>query len=102
MERVHNIEEDFEKLRSGDNYWSSYIEKENFEVGTLRLGPNENDSQSPHKSDEVYLILEGNGYLNIDGTDYEIKKNNSYYVPKNTNHFFHSNSEEVLAFYVLN
>ncbi len=102
MEFVHDIEEDFNELRRVDKYWTSYIEKENFEVGTLRLASNENDPQSPHTSDEIYLVLAGNGYLNIDGTDYEIKQNNSYFIPKNTKHYFHSNTEEILAFYVLN
>ena len=84
MDFVHDIGEDFNKLRKIDQYWSSYIESKNFEVGSLRLGPKDIDSQSPHKSDEIYLVLAGNGFLNIDGTDYKIIRNHSYFVPNNT------------------
>ena len=59
MKFVHNIEKSIDELRSSDQYWSSFIEKENFEAGTLRLGPKEKDTQSPHKSDEIYLIIAG-------------------------------------------
>ncbi len=102
MKTVHNIENSIEELRHSDQYWSSFIKKENFEVGSLRLSPGEKDSQSPHKSDEVYFIISGDGYMNIDGTDFEIKNNHSYFVPKNTSHHFHGNKAEILAFYVLN
>ncbi|MCE7736765.1 MAG: cupin domain-containing protein [Candidatus Heimdallarchaeota archaeon] len=102
MELVHNIEKSIEELRHSDQYWSSFIEKESFEAGSLRLGPGEKDNQSPHKSDEIYLIIAGDGYINIDGKDFEIKKNHSYFVPKTTPHYFHGNNKEILAFYVLN
>jgi mannose-6-phosphate isomerase-like protein (cupin superfamily) len=91
MNHVFDIEETIEKLRNSEKYWFSHIERENFE-----------DTQSPHKSDEIYLILSGNGYLNIDGVDRVIQKNHSYFVPKNTQHYFHSNTEEIISFYVLN
>ena len=102
MEFVNNIEKSIDELRHSMKYWSSFIEKENFEAGTLRLAPGEKDIQSPHKSDEIYFIISGNGYMNIDGKDFEIKKNHSYFVPKKTPHHIHSHTEEILAFYVLN
>lgn len=102
MEFVHNIERSIDELRHSEKYWSSFIENENFEAGTLRLGPKDRDTQSPHKSDEIYFIISGNGYMNIDGKDVPVKKNHSYFVPKNTPHHFHSHTEEILAFYVLN
>lgn len=102
MDLVHNIEKSIDEMRGSDRYWSSFIEKENFEAGSLRLGPGEKDTQSPHKSDEIYFIMSGDGYINIDGTDFEIQQSHSYFVPKNTPHHFHGNKEEILAFYVLN
>ena len=32
-------------------------------VGVLFLKPGENDTQEPHDSDEIYYILDGNGFL---------------------------------------
>ena len=102
MKFVHNVAKSLDELRQSDQYWSSFIEKDNFEVGCLRLAPGQKDTQSPHKSDEIYFIISGDGFINIKNQDYVIRKNQSYYVPKNTNHHFHGNKEEILAFYVLN
>lgn len=102
MELVHNIAKSINELRQSDQYWFSFIERDNLEVGCLRLAPGEKDMQSPHNSDEIYFIISGDGSINIDGKDYEIRKNHSYMVPKNTKHHFHNNEEEILAFYVLN
>jgi mannose-6-phosphate isomerase-like protein (cupin superfamily) len=90
------------QLRSSEKYWSSCFEQPGFEFGVLRLGVDEKDSQQPHSSDEVYFIIAGNGFLHIDGQNFEVEKNMAFLIPRNTVHYFHSNTEEVIAFYALN
>ena len=51
-------------------------------VGVLFLKPGENDTQEPHDSDEIYYILDGNGFLEINDESYRIKKGHIYFVAK--------------------
>ena len=89
-------------LRNSDEYWLSFLEKPGFELGVLVLSPQQEDTQSPHSSDEVYFVISGNGFLRIKETEFAIKPNTAYYVPKDTPHHFHSNSKEIIAYYALN
>lgn len=89
-------------LKGDDEYWKSFIEKPGFELGVLVLAPHQEDTQSPHSSDEVYFVISGDGYLRINETEFTIKPNTAYYVPKDTPHHFHSNSKEIIAYYALN
>jgi len=98
--KIDDLEDTLSKLEDQD--WISQYEKPNFEYGILSLESGREDVQSPHKSDEVYYIIEGDGYLRVVDEDIEIKKGRSIFVPANTVHKFHSNKERILAFYCLN
>jgi mannose-6-phosphate isomerase-like protein (cupin superfamily) len=90
------------QLRGSEKCWTSCFEKPGFEFGVLRLGVNEKDSQQSHSSDEVYFIIAGDGFLHIDGQNFKVEKNVALFVPRNKVHYFHSNTEELIAFYALN
>lgn len=102
MKHVFSFLEELKQVDNENIYWNSFIEQPGFEVGVLKLRVNEKDIQNPHKTDEVYFILEGDGKLNINGENFDIKLKNIYYIPRNTPHHFHSNSKDIVAFYVLN
>ena len=63
------------------------------------LQPGEEDTQEPHQSDEVYFILQGDGFLKINKKDFPISKNKMYFVGKNIEHYFHGNSKELVVLY---
>ena len=102
MKHKFSLVEEINKIGEAPDYWNSFIEDNNFEVGVLKLKVNEKDIQKPHQSDEVYYIVEGNGKININGNDFEIEQGAIFHVPKNTPHRFHSNTKDIVAFYVLN
>ncbi|MDH5402344.1 MAG: cupin domain-containing protein [Candidatus Heimdallarchaeota archaeon] len=102
MKHEFIISEYLEKMKSSENYWISFMEKQNFEFGVMHLKVGKTDIQTPHTSDEVYLILRGNGSLIIDDKPCQIKENTCYFVPKNTQHRFVDFTEDIIAFYVLN
>jgi mannose-6-phosphate isomerase-like protein (cupin superfamily) len=87
------------KIAKSDTYFHTFINKENLAVGVLRLGPGEEDTQEPHESDEVYYIVEGDGFLLVDKKDYPVSEGMSYYVAKNIPHRFHGNEKEIVAIY---
>jgi len=83
----------------GKTYFHTFINKNTLAAGILRLNPNEEDTQSPHNSDEVYYIIRGDGFLNTGGKDYLISEGKAYFVGKNIEHKFHGNKKELVVLY---
>jgi mannose-6-phosphate isomerase-like protein (cupin superfamily) len=86
-------------LGKGKSYFHTFINKENLAAGIIRLEPSEEDTQSPHDSDEIYYIISGDGFLNIGGRDYKVSEGMSYYVEKNIEHRFHGNTKQLTVLY---
>ena len=99
MTIVFDVNKSIDKIKKSNNYFHTFINKENMSVGVLVLQPGEKDTQEPHESDEVYFIIKGNGYLKIKNKDYEISENKMYFVEKNIPHFFYGNSKELVVLY---
>ena len=99
MKISFNVDEYIEKIRNGNNYFHTFINRENLAAGVLVLQPGEEDTQEPHQSDEVYFILQGDGFLKINKKDFPLSKNEMYFVEKNTEHYFHGNSKELVVLY---
>ena len=68
-------------------------------VGLLFLKPGEEDTQLPHTNDEVYYVIEGNGFLKIKNKDYKVSKDKLFFVAKNVEHYFHGNTAELKVLY---
>ena len=52
--------------RSG-NYFLDVFNTKGLAVGILRLKEGDTDTQLPHSVDEVYFVVEGNGFIEIEG-----------------------------------
>ena len=52
-----------EKIKKSSSYFSTFINKDSLAVGVLVLQPGEEDTQTPHTSDEVYYVISGDGFL---------------------------------------
>ena len=87
------------EISKGKSYFHTFINKENLAAGILRLEPGEEDTQTPHESDEIYYVIKGDGFLNIDGKDHTISEGMSYFVAKNIEHNFHGNKKELIVLY---
>ncbi|MCE7737503.1 MAG: cupin domain-containing protein [Candidatus Heimdallarchaeota archaeon] len=95
----YSTEEYFEKIKGENRSWISIIEEESLETGVFILNPGEIDTQSPHSKDEVYYIIEGNGFLNLDGKDLGVKKGKLFFVRKAIPHLFHGNTMRIKSLY---
>ena len=83
----------------GDSYFYTFIDRPGMAAGVLRLAPGQRDDQEPHDSDELYLVLYGDGFLRIRDCDYRLSRDKVYFVPKGTPHHFHSNSVDLAVLY---
>jgi mannose-6-phosphate isomerase-like protein (cupin superfamily) len=88
-----------EKIKKSNSYFHTFINRESLATGVLVLQPGEEDTQVPHTSDEVYYVIEGNGFLKIKNTDYSVSQNKLFFVAKDVEHFFHGNTIELKVLY---
>jgi|TARA_B100001105_G_C22278138_1_gene394062 mannose-6-phosphate isomerase-like protein (cupin superfamily) len=88
-----------EKIKKSSSYFSTFINKDSLAVGVLVLQPGEEDTQTPHTSDEVYYVISGDGFLKIKNKDYPVSKDKLFFVAKDVEHFFHSNTKELKVLY---
>jgi len=88
-----------DKIKKSDSYFHTFINKSSLAAGVLVLNPGEEDTQTPHESDEIYYIISGDGYLKINSKDYPVSKDRIFFVGKNVEHFFHGNKKELKVLY---
>ena len=95
----YDLDTYLEKIKNDDSYFQTFINKDSLATGVLVLKPGEEDTQTPHDSDEVYYIISGNGFLKIKDKDYKISKDKLFFVAKDVEHFFHGNTKELKVLY---
>ncbi len=88
-----------EKIKNSSDYFHTFINRSNLATGILVLQPGEEDTQTPHKSDEVYYVLSGDGFLRIRDKDYKVSKDKLFFVAKDVEHFFHGNTKDLKVLY---
>ena len=50
------------KLKTSNSYFHTFVNRASLAVGVIFLKPGDSDTQEPHDSDEIYYILDGNGF----------------------------------------
>ena len=100
MKLEFDIDEYLKKIKkSPDEYFHTFINKESLAAGILLLQPGEEDTQTPHDSDEVYYVVRGDGYLRINKKDYPVSAGKVFFVAKDVEHHFFGNSKELQVLY---
>lgn len=89
----------YKKIKNSNSYFHTFINKPNLAAGVLILQPGEEDTQTPHDSDEIYYIISGDGYLKIKSKDYKVSKDKAFFVEQNVKHYFHGNKKELKVLY---
>ena len=87
------------KIKKSSSYFHTFINKQSLATGVLVLEPGNEDTQEPHDSDEVYFVLEGDGFLKIRDKDYSVSKDKLFFVGKNIEHHFHGNLKTLKVLY---
>ena len=99
MKFEFNTDDYIRKINNSNSYFNTFLNKETLAAGILILKPGEEDTQLPHDSDEMYYILEGDGFLKIRNKDYSLKKGKAFFVPKHTEHYFFGNKKKLSVLY---
>ncbi|MCV0431516.1 cupin domain-containing protein [Nitrosopumilus sp.] len=99
MKLEYDLDTYLKKIKNSSSYFHTFINKYSLAAGILVLKPGEEDTQTPHDSDEVYYIISGNGFLRIKDKDYKVSKDKLFFVAKDVEHFFHGNTKELKVLY---
>ena len=99
MKIEFDTNEYLKSIEKSKSYYQTFINRESLAAGMLCLKPGEEDTQSPHESDEIYYVVRGDGFLNIGGKDYPISEAKVYFVGKNIEHKFYGNKKELVVLY---
>ncbi len=95
----YDLDTYLEKINNNNSYFQTFINKDSLAAGVLVLKPSEEDTQTPHDSDEVYYVISGDGFLKIKDKDYKVSKDKLFFVAKDVEHFFHGNTKELKVLY---
>ncbi len=99
MKLEYDLDTYLEKIKNNNSYFQTFINKDSLAAGVLVLKPGEEDTQTPHDSDEIYFIISGNGFLKIKDKDYKVTKDKLFFVAKDAEHCFHGNTKELKVLY---
>ena len=94
------VQETLEKIAENTKErYAAILENENMEIGLY--APVNNDSQSPHLRDEIYVIVKGEGTFYNDGKREEFGPGDLFWVSAGKEHRFEKFSDDLIAWYVI-
>lgn len=99
MKLEYDLSAYLEKIKNNNSFFHTFINKDSLAAGVLLLQPGEEDTQTPHDSDEVYYVISGDGFLKIKDKDYSVSKDKLFFVAKNVEHYFHGNTKQLKVLY---
>src|SRR5262245_59186484 len=86
-------------LDNTGNYFLDVFNNKGVDLGILRLRKGEKDIQLPHSVNEVYFIVEGNGFIEMEGKLKPVKKADFIFVSANVQHRFIVDDEDLVVIY---
>jgi mannose-6-phosphate isomerase-like protein (cupin superfamily) len=71
---------------------------QNLSVTWVEGGPGSEQYRHSHDSEQVYVIVAGNGFMRIDGEEKKVAPGTLVFVPRNALHSIRNDSQEKLVF----
>ena len=99
--KIFDLSKLLSELEDQGGYFIDFMSTRGIQAGVIRLHPGENDSQKAHSVDEVYFVVEGDGFIKLDGKDHEIRQGTCIFVSAKVDHRFHGNEQDLVVFYAL-
>jgi mannose-6-phosphate isomerase-like protein (cupin superfamily) len=101
MKDVLDLTEIVHGLKQNKKYLTDLFGSDGIEAGILYLFDDQEDVQTPHQTDEVYLVLEGGGYIEVNEKRRRISKDSVIFVPSNAKHRFIRDDQDLIVLYFL-
>jgi mannose-6-phosphate isomerase-like protein (cupin superfamily) len=99
--KVFQLNKLLSELDGQGGYFIDFISTRGIHAGIIRLHAGEKDTQEPHSVDEVYYVIEGNGFIKLNGKDHQISQVSCIFVPAKADDMFHGNKQDLVIFYAL-
>nr|WP_153427467.1 cupin domain-containing protein [Streptomyces alkaliphilus] len=80
---------------ANDGAYLQFLRERNMSVGLYALNAGEPDPQTPHREDEVYLVVSGRGSLTVGEETVQVGRGSVVYVPAGVPHRFHHITEDL-------
>ena len=94
-----NLDKVIADLDNTESYFVNIFNNKGVDLGVLRLRKGEIDTQLPHEVNEVYFVVEGNGFIDIEGKVKPIKSADFIFVSANTQHRFIIDDQDLVVIY---
>ena len=98
-EKLIDIRSLISKMALDNSGFLNFFDLKHLQAGILRLKPGERDTQEPHSLDEIYLVLEGDGFIEIGEKSIHTEERLVHFVPPEVKHRFYGNTKEILVIY---
>src|ERR687889_1458892 len=99
MEKLFELDEIVSRINKQEDYFVSFLDTKGIDAGILKLHSHQIDTQGSHPIDEVYFVIEGNGFIEINDTIYKVKKEQLFLYLRNINTDFMA-MIKTLLFYI--
>jgi mannose-6-phosphate isomerase-like protein (cupin superfamily) len=83
-----------------DEYFVDFLNKKSLDAGIIRLREHQKDTQTIHSLDELYYVIEGEGYILVNQKHHRISKGTTIFVPAYTEHNFQGSHGDLIVLYV--
>jgi mannose-6-phosphate isomerase-like protein (cupin superfamily) len=87
-------------MKEMNTYFQTFMHNSSFEVGIIKLESGQKDTQGQHSVDELYFVIQGEGFITIKDQEHQIRKGSCVFVRANTPHHFHGNKEQLIVLYI--
>jgi mannose-6-phosphate isomerase-like protein (cupin superfamily) len=91
----HTVEDIAHEHAARGEMWHEFLRVPDLSVGLYVIPAGGDDQQTPHREDEVYLVLSGRGILRVGEEDLDATPGSILYVAKDAQHYFHGVTEEL-------
>src|SRR5215510_13602896 len=98
-EKSYELQDLLSRLEKEGGYFLDFLKVGKLEAGIIVLHVGEEDTQEPHRVDELYYVVEGAGFIELGMKKRAIKKGSIIFVPAMLRHKFCGNESDLVVLY---
>lgn len=99
MKSIFKLEDILTNLAKDDNF-VDFLNTKSLEAGIMRLRGCQKDTQTTHQLDELYYVINGEGYIRIEGNSQPINRGTLVFISAGIEHSFYGNKADLVILYI--